>query len=117
MRIPKMKKKTKPTISKLPTKINIGPYRYTIHWVTIRDVHERELGRHDNHECWIKVRTDVASDQMRVTLLHEIMHGVAALQVEHNDAILEEEWISKCSPSLYAVLRDNPKVHKFLFEE
>lgn len=76
-----------------------------------------EFGHHDNHLLIMDIREDVAPGQLRVSLLHEIMHAICALVYASDEDVdvSEEVWISRCSPNLFAVLQDNPMVRRFLF--
>jgi len=73
-------------------------------------------------ECWgsfqhdeqkIYIQTGLAEGITKETLFHEIIHAVDSMVV--SDGLTEHE-IFRLSVVLYATLRDNPQLLKYLFD-
>lgn len=63
----------------------------------------------------IAIRPDMQEDRKRETLLHEAMHAAwDQTPLRNKESALEEEVISALSPILFALLRDNPTVVRYL---
>jgi hypothetical protein len=102
----------------IPFKVQVGPYRYSIKIVNPNQLPElSDYGAADHHTLEIRLREGLCADQMKVTLLHEIMHCCSRVKFDYSTAsdVSEETWISFTSPTLYGTIRDNPIVRKFLF--
>lgn len=107
------------TATKLPESIDVGPFTYTV--VTDElDVlrtcvseHKELLGFHDEKALRIVVDPSQAPGQQRDTLLHELLHAVAAMTgADLGDN--EEKVVRRLSPALLDLLRRNPNLVRFL---
>jgi hypothetical protein len=107
-----------------PKSVKIGPFTYRIVFLPEYKIHpllknhgEQFLsyGDIDEWTLTIQIRDDIAIDQQKVTLLHEILHGCDNL-FSHNgmDKDSAEEYISRISAALFDVLRSNRSVTNWL---
>ena len=111
----------------IPLRIKVGPMviRVTLDADPVREHRiERGLSPDDGmaishmHAQTIAIRPDLGPDQMRDSLLHEVLHwcvvvsGVQRVGEEWRDA--EEGFVSAISPTLLGVLRDNPELVEYL---
>ena len=92
---------------KIPRNVNIGGIIFNINLVsgkTNNSLHERDyLGNIDYEKCVITIDGDLNQQQKEVTLLHELMHGIA----NHFCIEVEEVGIDRLSRGIYQVLKDN----------
>ncbi len=100
-------------------KVKIGPLEYQValvpdlHDLVDDKVKQRLFGWVKDIEQLIQINTDAAQDRQKITLIHEIMHGIL------NNADISdhaEHQISLLAFGIVAVLRDNPDLVKFLLE-
>jgi hypothetical protein len=106
----------------IPPIIKIGPYHYTVHTSPdeiqrrIREEGGEELlGHHDSRELTITIDPEQAHDQTADTLLHEILHAVVGMtNLDDRFGRHEEEIVSRLTPALLSVIRDNPSLIRFL---
>lgn len=64
----------------------------------------------------IRISPLLSEGQYRATLFHEVMHACAHFAgLEQEEKYSEEEWISKLSPTLLMVLRDNRDLANALY--
>jgi len=93
-----------------PATITILGFTFT---VTLEDAHDFNLaGQIDHNRQCIRVKHNLAPDETRETLLHEVVHGI-------DDAIgtkLSERKVAALSRALYATLRENPELVTYLTE-
>jgi hypothetical protein len=84
--------------------IQIGPIRYTLE---VSDFSDRTCGDTDTMKCRIRVNSTMHPDVQRVTLWHEVIHGIlfAAGMSDH-----DEQVVDALAHGLVQVLRDNPKL-------
>jgi hypothetical protein len=110
----------------MPESVIVGPVRYRITdqdqdwyaWEQDRGGQRRNLSGGAWHEqALILVNAGDHPQVQRVTLLHEIMHAVAA-QAGYNGLgkFSEERWISAVSPLLLDTLTRNPAVVAYLLD-
>ena len=88
----------------LPESVRIGPYTFK--------VIQHDRLREDGNDCWgtikyaegvINIETGHTDEHTRVTLLHEVLHGL-----DHAGAIgLREKQIRRLAPALMAFLQEN----------
>ncbi len=98
-------------------KIKIGPIKYDVEWVkdlTSHDEERREVDLNGHilmDKCLIKVNSDLPHQRARITLLHEVLHGILfnADWPEH-----DERLISVLATGLVGVLRENPDLIAYL---
>jgi hypothetical protein len=96
-------------MSDTPETVRIGPIDYKIEEVvrlTTAD-NTRLCGEIDYHNSVINLDTEQSPQSKRVTLWHEILHGILnnAGKSDHN-----EELIEIISLGIVGVLRDNPSL-------
>ena len=92
-------------------KIDIEPIRiigkdYSIQWT--KDEHE--YGKMVQHNCEIFLSSAQSIQQLRDTLLHEVLHAVEG----EMDLKLPETAIRRLATGALQVLRDNPHIVKLL---
>jgi hypothetical protein len=108
----------------LPTELKAGALTYRISdnrdemLAACRNELADLLGHTDRRRCVILIEPDQADCQKRDTLLHETLHIVADLAglADEWGAKKEETTVSRLSPVLLQVLRDNPKLLAYLTE-
>lgn len=74
-------------------------------------------GYTDNENLKIVIKKSLAKGKMEVTILHEILHGIliqAGLNLSEDDDSFYEQMIEVLSHSLYALIKNNPKLIKLL---
>ena len=109
-----------------PKSVKIGPFTYRIVFIPQRDNHpllkvEKEhkisYADIDHWTLTIQVREDIAIDQQKVSLLHEILHACDEL-FSHDEMNQDssEEYISRISATLLDVLRTNRSVIDWLLK-
>ena len=103
---------------KAPKKIKIGGHSVDVAYFTSDDP-GKEFGHYRMSDNRIGILTGLHFDQERSTVLHEVLHGICAtygcrplLTRE-----LEEKVILIFEAGLFQVLRDNPKLIKYLMEK
>ena len=91
----------------IPAKVNIGGIIYDVNVIsgkTNNTLHERDyFGNIDYEKCIITIDSDLNYQQIEMTLMHEIMHGIA----NHFGIKVEEEDIDRLARGIYMVLREN----------
>jgi hypothetical protein len=63
----------------------------------------------------IRLDPGVSEPIYRETLLHEVQHAIAS-HAGISGELTEEEWITRMTPSLLTVLRENPEFVKTLLK-
>lgn len=99
----------------LPKTLAVGPYTYAVEDCEALDADDlRAVTDTDRHT--IRIVTACMSPALaRSTLLHEALHAVHVTAGITGDAKLTpEQFVSRCEPGLYALLRDNPSLVAFL---
>lgn len=90
-------------------KVRIGGIDFTILRMPrlLSDTDELLCGQIDNLASLIRINSDISQDMQNITLLHEILHGIAqhALLELGDD---EETIIDVFARGLYQVHKDNP---------
>lgn len=101
-----------------PRKIRVGPHLYTV----VRDKetarHAEAFGLTDVRRMQVLIDPDQSTGALRDTLLHECLHAV------FNVTGLGQEWgsekdeaiVTRVTPALLALLRDNPQAVAFWME-
>ena len=108
-----------------PSRVKVGPFVYKIQFMKGGlEKHEffkkgrtktYALGMFVGQHGLILINTEQAEEQQKETLLHELMHACAYVS-SGNGIDDEESAISSISPTLWAVLRDNPRVTKWILD-
>ncbi len=106
---------------KIPKQVDVGPHQYEVVTeeravLALRDEGKYGITRVDRLE--IHIDDAGAQTQVADTLLHEILHCIwdqGGLRME--DPGLEERVVSSLTTGILAVLRQNPKVVKFLLAD
>lgn len=84
-----------------PVKVSTGPLKH--------------MGEYTHREGKIKIADDLSTSQGAATLLHEILHSCyRTAYLGPKDA--EETIVRNLEVLLYQVIRDNPKLIKFIQE-
>jgi hypothetical protein len=98
-----------------PTTVRINGRKWPIIWAPEGPFDERALGSTDFIGQKIHVRSDLESDELRDTLLHEILHVLTAsagLDAECN----EERFVRVIAGGLIGVFNDNPDLARFIIK-
>lgn len=113
---------TKDNNQRLPEYLVVGPYTYKINYVDninfvidpngISDSQKDGFTVH--HKQQIYISTDMYHDMMSDTLLHEMMHVILRAIAAYDDDDEEEELVSRVTPILLQVIRDNPELIDFI---
>jgi hypothetical protein len=110
---------------KPPKSINIGGYVYSVtvdealaNVVALDNGEGRVLGATRYRHQSIVLDPDQHPQQLRDTLLHEVLHALndTAYALGDPRTPIEEETILRLTPPLLTLLRDNPKLVEFLVE-
>lgn len=100
-----------------PNKVKIGGHIFSIKYFETTDP-SREFGSYQASANRIELQKGLSAHQERATLLHEILHGIcygSGLSGKLGKA-LEEDVVIAFESNLYQVIRDNPKLIKYLTE-
>lgn len=108
---------------KRPDKVRVGPHRYRIRYD--KDAIDLKATEHNERRLYglteptaqvIHIDPTLAPDQLRDTVLHEVLHACLSLigADEQLSPGKEERLVRALSPVLLQVLCDNPKLARFL---
>jgi len=107
-----------------PTQVWVGPFPYRVEYndAAIDNICVREqkdvIGHTDHRAITITIRESMSEQQIRDTLLHEILHcifGVSGLYERKEPT--EEEIVSSIAPTLVWALRVNRELVEYLTYE
>lgn len=107
---------------KTPKRVKVGPHVYRIEsgGVTADALDQAEAaGMTHVMRSLIRIDTSSSATQAADTLLHEALHAVWSMVGFRSDSILadkEEEMISRLTPALLGLIRDNPKLVRYMVE-
>lgn len=88
----------------IPNSIKIGWKTYDVVLADSRLNSGAELyGQVDHDSCVITLRAASSPDQMRATLIHEVLHAIADMY----GLELEEKLVTDLANALYCVYKDN----------
>lgn len=101
---------------KPPKKIRVGPCDWDVVLKDefLDDDDDIQLGAATISDLEIGIRKDINKQIEQETLMHEVLHAVFAqsgVDLSHNK---EERVVAAISPYLLMLLRDNPKLYKYL---
>jgi hypothetical protein len=111
----------------LPKKVKVGSTRYTVRATEDALMRAEHLersglsGHTDYDELVITVDPKLAADRFAEVLLHETLHATfehcgLGYDLEGQEDGLEEQVVRRLAPALLGVLRDNPKLVRFLIQ-
>lgn len=89
--------------------MKIGPFLWTVR----SDPKLDEFGVTCIDDLEIVLRTAMPDDLRKETFLHELLHAI--LFAQGVPAGAQEKWVRKLSPLLFATLRDDAELRRFLF--
>lgn len=97
----------------IPDKVKIGWREYLIQKYGARRNTNGDLlcGEIDYVKHTIYLNNEYSEEQMKVTLLHEIMHGIFNRE-GHTDWRENEDLIDAIAEGLFELLKDNPELFK-----
>lgn len=98
-------------MQKIPKHVEIIGHKFTV--ILSAEISDDELGRCDYNQQKIFISKHQASDTMRDTLLHEIIHAVHWL-MGLADNSTEEEFTARTTTGLRSVMLQNPGVVNYL---
>ena len=98
-------------MQKIPKHVEIIGHKFTV--ILSAEISDDELGRCDYNQQKIFISKQQASDTMRDTLLHEIIHAVHWL-MGLADNSTEEEFTARTATGLRSVMLQNPEVINYL---
>lgn len=75
------------------------------------------IGECDIHELVIKLDPDLPPDQLAVTLLHEVLHGIWYVGANLAGKVTQEDAIDALTPTLLDTLRRNPALVSAILTE
>jgi hypothetical protein len=93
-----------------PNKIRILGKTYSVAYTSGKPLAQDDLGHCDYGQQRIAVRSGLAHDEERSTLLHEAIHAVAYGM----NTRLSEQKVGVLESGLYALLVDNPDLVAYL---
>ncbi len=97
----------------IPKECNIVGKRWRIKWLRrVKLGGESVSGACYYDKCLIKVCTKQDPQQMRDTLLHEVIHGLE----ETLSLDLTEQQVHALAGGLYGLFKDNPKLTRWLLQ-
>lgn len=111
-----------------PTEVKVGPWVYRIRYYTDKkwvkagkETHWGGESLHEEQQINLRKTPHRGEGSLKETLLHEILHCVFVVTALNHytrprRGDLDEYIISGMSPTLLAVLQDNPKVLAYLVD-
>lgn len=98
-----------------PDRLKCGAFTYQIESVTRLRSHDHDslAGQHSFNDLAIRLDDALIPSQRRSTLLHEVVHAVAA----ERDISLNEHEVDQLSNGLLQVLVDNPGLTSLFLTE
>ena len=100
-------------MGKLPKKIKVGPYDYTIRSYVWK-AEDDQIGGCDTQRLVLSVDDSGPAMVTKNTLLHEVLHAVYDLyDLGPDDS--EEDVVMRLSNGLQMVMVDNPGLGKYLW--
>lgn len=107
-----------------PLSIIVGSAAYTVHYTTAAYLLKHNCGgftRFEQHDIWLGRDLD-SPIELRHVLLHELMHAAmnagrhSEYQRRWEPPTTDDDFIETTSPALLGILRDNPKLVKWIQE-
>lgn len=99
--------------AKMPKSIRIGHIDVSLE--VLDETPNNDWGRCEHSRQRILIRKDHPSKPMAVeTVFHEISHMICALYRGHHKKVSEEKFITITSAGWAQVIRDNPKLIKWI---
>lgn len=113
-----------PRVVKIPRRIIVGPFVYKVSddpvdlVIRCREESTDLLGHNSQRELIITIDPAQAPGQRRDSLLHETLHAVTQLTGLASEwgQETEEAIVNRLSPVVLSVLRDNPRLLRYLTE-
>jgi hypothetical protein len=107
----------------MPTRVQVGAWRYKVDTSADAVLKMRAetsadcVGRVRHTEQTITIKPEMAADQLRDTLLHEVLHAVHSfVGMDVADECGCEEFVHRLCPTLLDTLRRNPDLVTYLME-
>ena len=102
--------------------LRVGAVNYTVKWRHGRVLcggHEPGSGCTNYLQQLMEIDTDQGPDQMRDTVLHEVLHTVVGFDenIMNPELAFSNEGVAYKSSILLMILRDNPDLTKFLLDK
>jgi hypothetical protein len=97
-------------------KVKIGVSDYDVQLVESVSKDELLLGQIDYQNLSIRVDKDYPILTQKITLLHEIVHGLFH-ELSEDELRGNEKLVDQLARLLYQVIRDNPKLIELVREE
>lgn len=111
-------------LAKLPSKIRVGSTTYAVRYnkaeLDAISVAQKSdyVGHTHHHQLVMTVDDTVASEVMRDTVLHEVLHALwYSTGLTEFAEFTEEQAVSVLAPALMSVLRNNPVLVQYLAGE
>lgn len=99
-------------MSKIPANIRILGLSYPVAMESNEHFVNHANGIINCDEQFIRIADTLGPDKEKETLLHEVIHGVSFAMCSD----LSEHQVRSMANGLYSVLKDNPKLVKYLLE-
>lgn len=111
-------------MAEIPSTIEIGPLRYSVRIdqkaIDLERKESRDtgcLGYIRRHSQEIVLAEDQGPDQLRISLLHEVIHGIVGVASVYDIKADDEAAVTAISTYLLDTVRRNPDLVKYLVEE
>lgn len=95
--------------SPLPQSVRVGPFVWTVR----SDPKLEDFGLTCADDLEIVIRGGLPDDLRKETVLHELLHAILFAQGVPSGT--QEKWVKRLSPFLFATLRDDADLRRFLF--
>lgn len=98
--------------TEMPRLVLVGPHVYQLRFVSglMHEDGTALLGQCLTDQLRIELEEDQPESLLRETVLHELVHAIAAQYSINEDGKEEEEWASALGVGMLAVLRHNPQL-------
>jgi|SRR5688572_27216395 hypothetical protein len=95
---------------RLPKTVKVGGHTISVEQVKNLD----SMGEYHRGKSTIYINKEISYQQKAATLLHEILHVILGEQVPDMKMEKEEPLVTALEVGLFAFIKDNPKVVRYL---
>ena len=97
-------------MKRLPKSVKIGGHTIQIEQSTTLDC----MGQYERSKALISVDKSLAPSQKAATILHEVLHVIIAETHPTMSESLEEKLVTTLETGLFAFIKDNPKLIRYM---
>lgn len=91
---------------KIPEKVKIGGYIYTVEFVDVVSKEKNLMGEIDYNNQVIRIDKSYSRQTQEATFIHELIHGILNFLGEH-EVQENERMIDGIANTIYQIIKDN----------